>query len=194
MAGVKNLVLSHGVNQVFSKMYAKEKIDRVMAHSYKVALYCSQIAKLKKMDALLEDIYVGALLHDFGKIITNSLQPALIDKLNALCQEKDIPITSLEDLTKGYNHAIIGSLLAEKWMFPEKFVQCIKYHHMPLEGDEAYKAIMFTCYLGNELFYLFQNERSFHDLNYQVLKFFGIETAQRFNAFLLRIKKILHME
>ena len=194
LAGVKNLVLSHGVTQVFSKLYKKEKIDRVMEHSYKVALYCSQIAKMKKLEPLLEDIYVAALLHDFGKIITNSLQPSLIDKLNELCRDKDIPITSLEDLTKGYNHAIIGSLLAEKWMFPDKFVQCIKYHHMPLEGDDAYKAIMYTCYLGNELSHLFDGERSFHDLNYQVLKFFGIETEERFEAFVRRIKKNLQME
>jgi putative nucleotidyltransferase with HDIG domain len=194
LAGVRNLVLSYGVTQVFSKMYKKAHIDKVMDHSYKVALYCSQIAKLKKMDALLEDIYVAALLHDFGKIITNSLQPALIEKLNVLCQEKDIPITSLEDLTKGYNHAIIGSLLAEKWMFPEKFVQCIKYHHMPLEGDEAYKGIMYTCYLGNEVSHMLEGKRSFNDFNYQVLKFFGIENEQRFDSFLVRIKNALHIE
>jgi putative nucleotidyltransferase with HDIG domain len=191
LAGVKSLVLTHGVNQVFSKRYKKEKIDRVMDHSYKVALYCSQIAKQKKMDSLLEDIYVAALLHDFGKIITNSLQPALIEKLNALCRDKNIPITSLEDLTKGYNHAIIGSLLAEKWNFPDKFVQCIKYHHLPLEGDEAFKGIIYTVYLGNELDAIFQGNRSFHDLNYQVLKFFGLELEKRFDAFVQRVKNSL---
>ncbi|MBN2353254.1 MAG: HDOD domain-containing protein [Spirochaetales bacterium] len=194
LSGVKNLVLTHGVNQVFSQRYKKEKIDRVMDHSYRVALYCSQIARQKKMDNLHEDIYVAALLHDFGKIITNSLQPALIEKLNGICRDKNIPITSLEDLTKGYNHAIIGSLLAEKWNFPDKFVQCIKYHHLPLEGDEVYKAIVYTVYLGNELDAIFLGSRTFHDLNYQVLKFFGLEEENRFNAFVDRTKKALQLD
>jgi putative nucleotidyltransferase with HDIG domain len=193
LAGVKSLVLSHGVNQVFSKRYKKEKIDQVMEHSYRVALYCSQIAKQKKMDNLLEDIYVAALLHDFGKIITNSLQPGLIEKLNEVCRDKSIPITSLEDLTQGYNHAIIGSLLAEKWNFPDKFVQCIKYHHMPLEGSGDYKAIIYTCYLGNELDAQAEGRRSFHDLNYQVLKFFGLEQEDRYDAFVKRTKKALNL-
>jgi putative nucleotidyltransferase with HDIG domain len=193
LAGVKNLVLSHGVNQIFSKMYKKEKIDDVMDHSYKVALYCSQIAKLKKMDKLLEDIYVAALLHDFGKIITSSLQPQLVEKLNKMCSERGIPITSLEDLTEGYNHAIIGSLLAEKWNFPDKFIQAIRFHHVPLEADEGYKAILYTVYLGNEIFYYFNGLRTFNDLNFQVLKFFSIDSEDRFKPFVTRIQTTLGM-
>lgn len=187
LKGVRNLVLSHGVKLVFNKMYKKEKIDEVMEHSYRVALYCSQIAKLKKMDALLEDIYVAAMLHDFGKIITNSLQPDLIQKLNTLCDEKGIPITSLEDLTSGYNHAMIGSLLAEKWNFPDRFVQSIRFHHVPLEADEEFRAIINTVYLGNEMYYIFKNARSFKDINYKVLKFFSIDEEIKFDYFIKRI-------
>ncbi|HEQ71529.1 MAG TPA: HDOD domain-containing protein [Spirochaetia bacterium] len=191
LKGVKNLVLSHGVTQVFSKLYRKEKINAVMDHSYKVALYCSQIAKTKRMDPILEDIYVAALLHDFGKIITSSLQPKLVDRLNTVCREKGIPITTLEDLTEGYNHAIIGAQLAEKWNFPEKFVQAIRYHHVPLEADESFKALLSSVYLGNELFYYLQGERTFEDFNYQVLRFFSIETEEHFTRFVKKITDTL---
>jgi len=192
LKGVRNLVLSHGVNLVFSKMYKKVKIDEVMEHSYHVALYCSQIAKIKHLDNLLEDIYVAALLHDFGKIITNSLKPKLVERLNALCEEKGIPINSLEDLTDGYNHAIIGSLLAEKWNFPERFVQAIRYHHVPLESDEGYRAIINTVYLGNELSYVSKKIRLFKDINFQVLKFFGIEDESKFHAFKNKIESMVN--
>ncbi len=191
LKGVKNLILSFGVNKVFEKKYKKSLIDEVMAHSYKVALYCSQIAKLKRMDPLIDDIYVAAMLHDFGKIITSTLQPELVEKINAICVNKGIPLSSLEDLTKGYNHSIIGSQLSEKWNFPEKFVQAIKYHHIPLEASPDYKSLVYVIYLGNEIYYYLRGEHKFGDINYLVLKFFNLTEQPAFDEFVKKIESTI---
>ncbi|MEJ2663822.1 MAG: HDOD domain-containing protein [Spirochaetia bacterium] len=187
LKGVKNLILSFGVNKVFEKKYKKSLIDEVMVHSYKVALYCSQIAKLKRMDPLIDDIYVAAMLHDFGKIITSTLQPELVDKINKICATKGIPLSSLEDLTKGYNHSIIGSQLSQKWNFPEKFVQAVKYHHIPLEASQDYKSLVYVIYLGNEIYYYTRDEHTFGDINYLVLKFFNLTDQKGFDEFVQKI-------
>jgi putative nucleotidyltransferase with HDIG domain len=191
LKGVKNLILSFGVNKLFEKKYKKSLIDEVMVHSYKVALYCSQIAKLKRMDPLIDDIYVAAMLHDFGKIITSTLQPELVEKLNKICSSKGIPISSLEDLTKGYNHSIIGSQLAEKWNFPDKFVQAVKYHHIPLEASQDYKSLVYVVYLGNEIYYYKKAEHKFGDINYLVLKFFNVTDRSEFDKFVKTIDDAL---
>jgi putative nucleotidyltransferase with HDIG domain len=191
LKGVKNLILSFGVNKVFEKKYKKALIEEVMQHSFKVALYCSQIAKIKRMDPLIDDIYVAAMLHDFGKIITSTLKPELVEKINRVCAAKGIPLSSLEDLTKGYNHSIIGALLSEKWNFPDKFVQAVKYHHIPLEAAQEYKPLVYVVYLGNEIYYYTKSEHKFSDINYLVLKFFNLTDREEFDKLVTKIENII---
>jgi putative nucleotidyltransferase with HDIG domain len=143
------------------------------------------------MDPLIDDIYVAAMLHDFGKIITSTLQPELVEKINKICVDKGIPLSSLEDLTKGYNHSIIGSQLSEKWNFPEKFVQAVKYHHIPLEASQDYKSLVYVIYLGNEIYYYIRGEHKFGDINYLVLKFFNLTDLNEFNQFVEKIESAL---
>jgi len=186
--GVRNLVLSFGVNKIFEQKYKKDKIDAVMQHSYQVALYCSQITRIKHMGKLRDDIYVAALLHDLGKIVVNSLQPLLSAKLEKICEVRRIPVSALESLTDGYNHSLIGGLLAEKWNFPPKFVQAIQYHHIPLEAAEEHRTIVAVIYLANECYYFLKGVRRFEELNYRILKFFTIEAQDKFIEF------VKHME
>jgi len=191
LGGVRNLILSEGVKAVFNSIYKKEKIDEVLKHSYQVALISGHIAKLKKYDFYVEDIYVAAILHDIGKIITSTLNPNLVNKIQNICRQKSIPVTNIEELSTGYNHSNIGMHLAYKWNFPEKFVQTIAYHHIPLEAEDSYQTIVFTVYLGNELYYMFEGKNNFATLNYKVLKYFGLDNEASFNVFCEKIKNYL---
>ena len=185
--GIKNLLLSYGANKVFAEMYDKEKIKKIMEHCHQVAVISSQICKLKKMMKYHDDVYVACLLHDFGRIIIETLQPELVEKIQSICEKKGISISLLEDLTDGYNHSIVGSMLAEKWEFPEKFCQSIKYHHIPLEADEEHKPIVSIVYLANELFYCLTQSREVELVNYKILKQFGIDQENTFRDFLSQI-------
>ena len=109
-------------------------------------------------------------------------------KLKNLCTRKYIPISILEDLTKGYNHSMIGSEIAEKWNFPEKYISAIAYHHMPFNVSEEYKTLIYAIYFGNEIYYYNKGERDFHDLDYMVLEFFGLETEEHFYEFIQSLK------
>lgn len=191
LGGVRNLILSEGVKAVFNSIYNNDKIDEVLKHSYQVALISGNIAKLKKYDLYIEDIYVAAILHDIGKIITSTLNPTLVNKIQNLCLQKGIPLTSIEELSAGYNHSQIGMQLAFKWNFPEKFVQTIAYHHIPLEADNPYQPIVFTVYLANEIYYSLKGKNNYTSLNYKVLKHFGLDSENAFNTFFEKIKNIM---
>ncbi len=190
MNGIKNLVLSFGVNRVFEKKYDQQKIREIMDHSHKVAAYAGNFAKAKNFKPLFEDSYVGALLHDLGKIIVGTLQPELLKKIEIVCMKKGIPVSKLEDLTDGYNHSIIGGVLAEKWNFPEKFVQCIKYHHVPLEADDDHQALVMVVYLANQLYYYYRGQVIHENINFRVLKFFGLENEENFKTLAEKIKSL----
>ncbi len=188
MLGVKSILYNYGAKKVFEKRYNKNMVKEVNSHSFHVALIASFLAKYRGLRTLAEDIYISALIHDFGKIIVNALSADLEKKLTEICKEKHIPITLLEDLAEGYNHTIIGAELMKKWDFPEKFIQAILYHHTPLECSEENRALTYAVYLGNEIYYYDRKERDFHDLNYMVLQFFRLEKERDFDLFIEELK------
>lgn len=188
MLGVKAVLYNYGVNMVFDKKYNKEEIDQINHHSYYVALIASYLMQYKKLNRLAEDVYIVSLLHDMGKIIINSINDDLEVKLTKICREKHIPISVLEDLTEGFNHALIGSEVAKNWNFPNKYIETIKYHHLPLEVSDDYKVLTYSVYIGNEIYYLIKGVNDFHDINFMVLSFFGLENEDTFFNFIDSMK------
>ena len=188
MLGVKSILYNYGAKKVFEKRYNAKLINEINEHAFHVALISSFLAKYKNLGKLAEDIYIAGLIHDFGKVVVSSLQSDLVKKLDHLCRDKRIPVTILDDLMDGYNHSLIGAELAEKWNFPEKFIQAIRFHHTPLEADELSQVITYAVYLGNEIYYYERKEREFHEINYMVLQFFGIEQERDFHSFMDDLK------
>lgn len=188
MLGVKSVLYNYGMNQIMKKRFNDKIVDEVSEHSFIIALIGSYLARYKKITKIAEDVYIAGLLHDMGKIIVNALSPELEKKLEKICSERHIPIAVLEDLSEGYNHALIGAEVAEKWDFPPKLIQPIKYHHIPLETGDEFQAITYCVYLANEIVYYEAGNRDFHDLNYLVLQFFGFEQLDTFEHFLGELK------
>jgi putative nucleotidyltransferase with HDIG domain len=188
MLGVKSVLYNYGVNKIMHGKYEKKVIQQINDHSYSVALTAAFLADYKKLGKIAEDIYVTALLHDMGKIIVNALNSDLEQKLKALCTKKHIPISILEDLTKGYNHSLIGAEVAKKWDFPEKFIKAIQFHHRPLEVDEEFQTLTYAVYLGNEIYYYMKGERDFYDINFMVLNYFELEAEEHFYEFIQSLK------
>ena len=188
MLGVKSVLYNYGVNKVFLNRYDKKLLKELNQHSFFVALIGSFITRYKKIGKIAEQVFVAGLLHDMGKIIVSSIDRNLEEKLEAICKDKHIPIAVLDDLTDGFNHSLIGSEVARKWDFPEKFIAAIRYHHLPLEAGEEHRAVTYAVYLANELYYHERGERDFHDLNQTVLGFFGLENKESFQQLLDELK------
>ena len=188
LKGVQNFTLKHGVNKLLNDKYDKKKVNQIMSHSFKVASISSFLIKKAKLMKYHDDIFLISMLHDIGKIIAETLQPEMIDKIQHICSKRHIAINVLEDLTDGYNHSIIGSQLAAKWKFPAQLVQGIKFHHNPLRAKELDKAIVFTVHLADEIFYCIEGSRRFSEINFKVLRFFKLKREKVFEEFVNKLK------
>ncbi|MDR1931857.1 MAG: HDOD domain-containing protein [Spirochaetales bacterium] len=149
LRGLKNLLYSYGTQKILGGK-DDAKLKALWNHSYKTAFYAYSLAKnfLRKKE-ILDDVYVGGILHDMGKIIFSSVHPQLIDKIVKFSKEKDIPQELFEDMTAGLNHSQIGALIAEKWNFPESLVNSIRYHHEPQNAPKTNYDSVATVYLAN---------------------------------------------
>ena len=86
----------------------------------------------------------------------------------------------MENFSYGLNHADVGSLIAQKWNFPERLVEGIKYHHAPLRASLPHKNIVFCVYLANAICNIERGNISFEQIEPIVLHEFAIKDAARF--------------
>jgi putative nucleotidyltransferase with HDIG domain len=182
--GIRNLVITYTTRNILMNKFNIEVIKEIMDHSYEVAYYAYELAKTMKKKELIDDVYLCGILHDFGRIIANSINPDVMKKITEICNAKGIGPEILENLTSGYNHSIIGARLATKWNFPEVFVEAIKYHHIPLDARDEYKDLVYIIYLANTIFYYTRDEFDYTFINYQVLNHFNLIDIDKFHAFI----------
>ena len=114
------------------------------------------------------------MLHDFGKVIVDALQPRLTEKIAKLCRDQGIGDFLAGSLTGGYDHALVGAALARKWNFPDPVVAAIEFHHNPLGAPEAPRPAVYLTYLANFLTHFSRDEVTFGDLEPSVLQALGL--------------------
>ncbi len=188
MRGLKNLLYSYGTQKIMGEKYSEMRT--LWQHSYRTAFYAYYLAKsFKRKKEILDDVYVGGILHDLGKIIIASFHPDLLDKIKNICKEKGIPMRMLEDLSIGLNHPEIGAMIAKKWNFPEQLIAAIKYHHEPTECDPQFSGIVYTVYLANAICDYENDKILFEQIDKTVLRDFGIQTEEQLQTIQERLSK-----
>jgi putative nucleotidyltransferase with HDIG domain len=183
--GIKNLLYSYGTQ----KILGDDSVDKkaLWDHSYKTAFYAYNLIKnFRKDNNLLDDVYVGGILHDMGKIVFANVHPDLMGKIREFCTEKALPSSTFEDMSAGMNHAEIGALIAEKWNFPENLIAAIRYHHDPTAAPPENKTLVETVYLAN-MFCEYEAKNVFYDqFEPSVLESFGITSKKQIDGLLAR--------
>jgi putative nucleotidyltransferase with HDIG domain len=183
--GIKNLLYSYGTQKILGDDTLDKKA--LWEHSYKTAFYAYNLVKnFKKDHNLLDDVYVGGILHDMGKIIFSNVHPELLTKIKDFCSEKNLPASTFEDLATGMNHAEIGALIAEKWNFPDGLVSAIKYHHDPAAAPKEYRDLVHTVYLANMFCEYEAGNISYDQLDPPILENFGINSKKQIDSLLER--------
>jgi len=183
--GIKNLLYSYGTQKILGDDTADKKI--LWEHSYKTAFFAYNLAKnFRKDKNLLDDVYVGGILHDMGKIIFANVHPDLLAKIRAFCTEKELPPETFEDLSAGMNHAEIGAQIAEKWNFPDNLVCSIRLHHDPLIAPTEYRDLVETVYVANMLCEYEAKNVNYEQIDKKVLQHFGITTEAQIEALVER--------
>ncbi|MDR2499518.1 MAG: HDOD domain-containing protein [Treponema sp.] len=191
--GIKNMLFSYGTQKMLRSNTLEQK--RLWEHSYRTAFYAYNLIKNFRRDRnLLDDAYVSGILHDIGKIVFSNAHPELLNKIRDFCVEKNMPQTTLEDLTAGMNHAEIGALVAEKWNFPERLVCAIRFHHNPEASPGEYKDLVSAVYLADMLGEYEKNAAAYEQINPAALEDFGIRSKKQTDSLLEQLSQGFNRE
>jgi putative nucleotidyltransferase with HDIG domain len=194
LRGIKNLLYSYGTFKILDDGSADKK--KLWDHSYRTAYYAYNLAKNFKANVkgLLDDAYVGGMLHDMGKIIFSSVHPELLDRIKSFCHDKDIPADTFESIAGGMNHAEIGARISEKWNFPESLVAAIRYHHEPSLESGEYRDVVHVVYLANAFCEYEAGNMSYEQIEPSVLHDYGFTNEKHFKAVVEKMSTGFRME
>jgi putative nucleotidyltransferase with HDIG domain len=131
---ISNIVLAATVYSVMDKGLSGYALDRgeLWRHSLTAAYAARYIAQATRK-VPPEEAYVGGLLHDIGKVVLNDYVRFGYGIIVKLVEEEHIPFTEAELKVLGFEHAMVGSLLVERWDLPEGYQYATLLHHKPNE-------------------------------------------------------------
>jgi putative nucleotidyltransferase with HDIG domain len=130
---IKTLVLSL---QTFSEFKAPPTgsftVERLWAHSQRVAARAQQIARLENAERrLLDETFTAGMLHDIGKLVLAANLPTEYEQAAALARSGSLELHAAEKQVFGASHAEVGGYLLGLWGLPESIVEAVARHHTP---------------------------------------------------------------
>ena len=72
---------------------------------------------------------MAGLLHDLGKIPLNKQFPREHVRAVEMTKLGQGPLHQAEHITFGFDHCLVGKMIAEKWRLGESLVEVLSHHH-----------------------------------------------------------------
>ncbi|MBI3417506.1 MAG: HDOD domain-containing protein [Verrucomicrobia bacterium] len=91
----------------------------------------ARVLAVYRRDANPERFFLAGLLHDIGRLVMCLRVPEQLPVVFARRAETDRTLTEAETEVLGVNHAEIGSVLLERWLFAPAVVDTVRWHHAP---------------------------------------------------------------
>lgn len=137
---IRGIVLAAAVSDLLQKRYDGYALEEgeLWRHSQACAIASRLIARRCRFGNL-DVAYTAGLLHDIGKVILNRYMKEAYREVVELVTSEEIPFMTAEDQILGFNHAVVGARLAEKWSLPPQLVEAIEKHHQPGQDSEEQK-------------------------------------------------------
>lgn len=194
LRGIKNLLYSYGTLKILDDGAADKR--KLWDHSYRTAYYAYNLAKNFKANikGLLDDAYVGGMLHDMGKIIFSSVHPELLDRIRSFCKDKSIPPETFEGIAGGMNHAEIGARIAEKWNFPDCLVAAIRFHHEPSLESGDFRDVVHAVYMANIFTEYEAGNIAYEQIEPSVLQDYGFTSEKHFKTVVDKMSEGFRLE
>ncbi len=144
---VRNLALSAFIFDSFATGpgSASFEMKAFWRHCIGSAFLAAQLAR--HLDTKLEeDAFICGLLHDLGKFVMVQRVPEHLSMVMREVEARDVLFYEAEAQVLGYNHALLGAMVMERWNLPVNMVDVVRHHHDPLGAPEGARRI--ACAVG----------------------------------------------
>lgn len=146
MNTVRSLVVAIAYQQIISGRTQSQYFDKVAfwQHSLAVATTARVLGKLRS-PGHTEELYSAGMMHDIGLLVMDRFCPDQLDQAIKYSRDEQIPLHQAEATVLGFDHTLVGGLLAEKWGLQGLMRNAIVFHHEPVMDDQCFES---TCLIA----------------------------------------------
>ncbi|MCB1177276.1 MAG: HDOD domain-containing protein [Leptospiraceae bacterium] len=163
------------INDKFGRM------EKEWEHARRTAFFASLILKNNNLNKFSESVAIGALLHDIGKILLLAVENIIFPLIITLTKNRALEYTKvLEEATIGVSHSDLGSMLSNKWNFPEDLTSIIEFHQQPYMAPEKYRVQSEVVYLANMMANCAEGEFNYFSLDDEILDKYNLLSEKKF--------------
>ena len=156
MKNLHNLVVIDALQNVFvtphrTTLFSKKKLWH---HSAAVSI-CSKMIAERIFGVNGDDALLCGILHDFGLLIEEQIQPDDFEKICESCTSS-IHLIELENETLGTNHCELGYIMSRDWNMSVSVQKAIRDHHLisnDIKPDSLAGIIQISEYITGQLEY-----------------------------------------
>ena len=151
---IKNMALSIAtIGMLPKKNPAGFDTQEFLKHSLATAAIAKLLNnKFNHGEFEASDCFVAGLLHDIGKVVYAQFNPTEFQQLQQVSDQEKIALFRAEQRIIGVDHSVIGSLLGQRWKFPEPLVDCIGDHHkVNMPGNEIRDCVIAANQLSKQV-------------------------------------------
>ena len=109
-------------------------------HSFACGVTSKLIAKRLRIKNQ-EEVFIWGLFHDLGKLVLDIYFHEEFSQVVSLVKEKGILMRDAEEQVLGFDHAEVGSIVADRWNLPPALIKAIRFHHNPSGANESMRMV-----------------------------------------------------
>jgi putative nucleotidyltransferase with HDIG domain len=143
-----SLVIATATQALYQKTVDDGVTGKLWEHGFATAIASRLIAQ-KAGFPFIDEAFVAGLLHDIGKLVLVQKMPSDYRKLVTEVEAMQGSFVKVEDAIFGFTHTQVGSLLLQKWSFPQELIDAVEQHHQPEAIDGESRNLTFIIHVGN---------------------------------------------
>ncbi len=114
------------------------------------ALSGSSLSKTLQV-SVMEEIFLGGLIHDIGKCVMTLKFPEVYGTLLRRIHDQGGDGISIESEAFGFDHAMVGEALLRSWNIAESVEAVARWHHNPQMAPMEHRRQVALVALGNQI-------------------------------------------
>lgn len=146
---IKSVAAAIGMRSMMRGTPRTPVVRRLWLHSLATATIAQNFASLFGVSS--HEVYVGALLHDLGRLGLLAAHPEEYSTLVLTAYENAPLELAAEEAKLGMTHCKAGTLLCRAWFLSESVKRVAERHHESGSSDKVVAAVQLCCRLATDL-------------------------------------------
>ncbi len=145
-----SLVIATATQTLYQKTIDDGITGKLWEHGFATAIASRLLAPAAGFP-YMEEAFVAGLLHDIGKLVLAQKMPKDYREIVETVEAERGSFSDAELAAFGFTHSQVGSLLLQKWSFPQELIDAVEQHHQPAEAAEQNKKLPLIINIGNSM-------------------------------------------